>query len=177
MSDFLYICGAALALSGGIIAVIARNLFHAALGLALTLTGTAGLFIPLAGELIAVVQILVYLGATAIAIIFILMLSPPFYLRRPHRNALKVVGAVGVVLIFAVPIIGAVLSLPQTYGATYPVPTVPEIGRALLNDFVFPFEVISILLTVAIIGAIVLARDLPEDKTANKATVTGEDSK
>ena len=74
MTEFLFIAGAALALMGGLIAVIARNLFHASLGLAMTLTGTAGLFIPLGGELISVVQILVYLGAVAVAIIFILML-------------------------------------------------------------------------------------------------------
>lgn len=177
MSEFMFICGAALALVGGLLAVIARNLFHASLGLALTLTGTAGLFIPLGGELIAVVQILVYLGATAIAIIFILMLSPPFYLKRPHRNALKVAGAVGVVLIFAVPLISAAMSVTSPGSITYAAPTVQQIGRALLNDYVFPFEIISVLLTVAIIGAIVLARDLPEDNAVPKATLPVEEGK
>lgn len=50
MSEFLFIAGAALAIVGGLLAVVARNLFHASLGLAMTLTGTAGLSISLAGE-------------------------------------------------------------------------------------------------------------------------------
>lgn len=177
MSEFLFISGAAMALVGGLLAVIARNLFHAALGLAVTLTGTAALFIPLAGELIAVVQILVYLGATAISIIFILMLSPPFYLKRPQRNTMKVIGAIGVVLIFSVPLMRAAMSVGSSGMGSYTAPTINQIGRALLTDFVFPFEIISVLLTVAIIGAIVLARDLPEDKAINKVSTTTEEGK
>ncbi len=177
MSEFLFIAGAALAIIGGLLAVVARNLFHASLGLAMTLTGTAGLFIPLAGELIAVVQILVYLGATAISIIFILMLSPPFYLKRPNRNMWKVVGAIGVVLIFSVPLMRAIMSVSSPGTGSHPAPTVNQIGRALLTEFVFPFEIISVLLTVAIIGAIVLARDLPEDKVMHKANTTMEEGK
>ncbi len=157
-------CWSIITLGGGLLAVVARNLFHASLGLAMTLTGTAGLFVPIGGELIAVVQILVYLGAAAVSIVFILMLSPPFYLKRPNRNAMKVVGAIGVVLIFAVPLMRAVMSVSASEPLNHTVPTVDQIGRALLTEFVFPFEIISVLLTVAIIGAIVLARDLPEDK-------------
>lgn len=176
MGDFLFIAGAALAVIGGLLAVIARNLFHAALGLVMALAGTAGIFIPLGGELISVVQVLVYLGAVAVAIVFILMLSPPFYLRRPHRNALKVASAVGAVLIFAVPLFRAILSLGRSNANEHAAPTINEIGRALLTEFVFPFEIISVLLTVAIIGAIVLARDLPEDKSLAKSAVV-EDKK
>ncbi len=176
MADFLFFAGAALAVLGGLLAVVARNLFHASLGLAMTLAGTAGIFIPLGGELISVVQVLVYLGAVAVAIVFILMLSPPFYLRRPHRNALKVASAVGAVLIFAVPLFRAIMTVGQSNAKEQTGPTINQIGRALLTEFVFPFEIISVLLTVAIIGAIVLARDLPDDKSYAR-TAAGEDNK
>lgn len=178
MHDFLFITGGILALAGGLLAVIARNLFHAALGLALTLTGTAGLFIPLGGELISVVQILVYLGAVAIAVIFILMLSPPFYLKRPHRSGVKIALAAGTVVIFAIPLWRAISSTCEVANRTAQAPTVAQIGRSLLTEFVFPFEIISVLLTVAIIGAIVLARDLPEDKDiAHDVSTSREESK
>lgn len=164
MAEYLFFSGAALTLAGALLAVIARNLFHAALGLALTLCGTAGLFIPLGGELISVVQILVYLGATAIAIIFILMLSPPFYLKRPQRNVWKIARAFAVALVVIVPLIKAISTVMAPVTIDSSAPTVEDIGRVLLTDFVFPFEIISVLLTVAIIGAIALARDLPSDK-------------
>lgn len=174
MAEFMFIAGAALALIGGLMAVIARNLFHAALGLAMTLTGTAGLFIPLGGELIAVVQILVYLGATAVSIIFILMLSPPFYLKRPHRNPAKLAVAAIIGVVFGLPLFRAIMSVGSRVSTTHVTPTVQEIGKKLLTEFVFPFEIISVLLTVAIIGAIVLARDLPEDDKPHTATTQGE---
>ena len=174
MTEFLFIAGAALALMGGLIAVIARNLFHASLGLAMTLTGTAGLFIPLGGELISVVQILVYLGAVAVAIIFILMLSPPFYLKRPHRNPATLAVAALIGVVFSIPLLRAVFSIGSRVSTTHVTPTAQEIGKTLLTEFVFPFEIISVLLTVAIIGAIVLARDLPEDDKPHTATSQGE---
>ncbi|MCL4306511.1 NADH-quinone oxidoreductase subunit J [bacterium] len=174
MNDYLFLMGVITSLSGGMIAAIARNLFHAALGLALTLTGTAVLFVPLGGELISVLQILVYLGAVAIAILFILMLSPPFYLKRGQRNALKLLASVIVTLIVAVPLLSAAFSVKAKGIVSYTPPTVQQIGRVLLDEFVFPFEVISVLLTVAIIGAIVIARDLPDEETARlpKPTAT-----
>jgi len=166
MNDFLFIVGLLTALGGGLLAVIARNLFHAAIGLAATLAGTACLFVPIGGEFVAVIQVLVYLGAVAVSIVFILMLSPPFYLKRVHRNALKLLGAVIVTLVVAVPLFAAALAAGPAKGSTAAAPTVQQIGRALLTEFVFPFEIISVLLTVAIIGAIVIARDLPEDEQA-----------
>jgi len=176
VTEFLFFAGAALALVGGLLAITAKNLFHAALGLAITLTGTAGLFIPLGGELISVVQVLVYLGAVAVAITFILMLSPPFYLNQPYRSVLKVSAAIGVVLIFSVPLFRAILTVESHVYSSRVAPTVDQIGRTLLTEFVFPFEIISVLLTVAIIGAIVLARDLPEDAELHKAA-SQEESK
>ncbi|MCB9367421.1 MAG: NADH-quinone oxidoreductase subunit J [Calditrichaeota bacterium] len=169
MNEYLFIMGMVAALFGGVVAAIARNLFHAALGLALTLAGTAVLFIPLGGELISVIQILVYLGAVAISILFILMLSPPFYLKRGQRNVLKLIVSVIITGIVAVPLMSAAMSVNAVGERAYSVPTVQQIGRVLLTDFVFPFEIMSVLLTVAIIGAIVIARDLPEDKQAPQA--------
>lgn len=170
MDTFLFITGAMLALGGALIAVAARHLFRAALGLSVALAGTAGLFVPLSGEFISVVQILVYLGAVAIAVVFILMLSPPFYLQRPKRNKWKVLAAALVALVFTSPLYITTLLWPQpSRGPSESVDTTAKIGHAFLKDYVFPFEIISIVLTIAIIGAIVIARDLPSDKRLERA--------
>ncbi len=165
MDTFLFIAGSLVAIGGAILAISARHIFHAALGLAIALVGTAGLFVPLSGELISVVQLLVYLGAVAIAIMFTLMLSPPYYLKRPRRSAMKIVASAIVAGLLCTPLAMVMLKhgpeQPPVTGAFDPI---REIGRLMLSDFVFPFEIISLVLTVTIIGAIVLARDLsPED--------------
>lgn len=128
----------------------------------MALVGTAGLFIPLHGELISVVQILVYLGAVAIAIIFMLMLSPPYFLERAKRSRWKIVAATFIAALVTVPLFLIALRVPRGEAAA-PVELnrIHEIGRLMLSDFVFPFEIISLVLTVVIIGAIVIAREMP----------------
>lgn len=167
MDTFLFVAGSSVALIGTLIAVSARHIFHAALGLAIALAGTAGLFVPLNGELISVIQILVYLGAVAIAIVFVLMLSPPYYMARPRRNPFKILAATAVAIALVTPLAMKLFSLPSPPAPTGArVVTVQQIGHAMLADYLFPFEVIGLLLTVVIIGAIVLARDLPRDQEA-----------
>lgn len=166
MDTFLFLAGGVVALIGTVIAISARHIFHAALGLAVALGGTAGLFVPLNGELISVIQILVYLGAVAIAIVFILMLSPPYYMARPRRNPFKMMAAAAIAVALVTPLGLKMLSQPNPSApGGVPEVTVQRIGHAMLSDYLFPFEVIGLLLTVVIIGAIVLARDLPADRT------------
>lgn len=177
MEMFLFIAGSLVAIGGALLAIGARQIFHAALGLAICLAGTAGLFVPLNGELISVVQLLVYLGAVAIAIIFTLMLSPPYYLKRPRRNPLKIAGAALIAGLLSTPLFLVMLTHPpEKIPITTGFSPIREIGRLMLSDFVFPFEIISLVLTVVIIGAIVLARDLPKDDTATSdvPAATGE---
>jgi NADH:ubiquinone oxidoreductase subunit 6 (subunit J) len=174
MDTFLYIAGTVVAVGGALVAISARHIFHAALGLAISLAGTAGLFVPLNGELIAVVQLLVYLGAVAIAIMFTLMLSPPYYLRRPKRSPLKIAAAALIAGMLSTPLFLVMMSHgPEKLPVVGDFSPIREIGRLMLSDFVFPFEIISLVLTVTIIGAIVLARDLPPEETR---TQTATDS-
>lgn len=150
-------------------AVIPRKIFHAALGLVMTLVGTAGLFIPLHGELIAVIQLLVYIGAVALAIMFMLMLSPPLYMKSWARNPVKLVVSIVIALALTIPLFVIVLRAGlKPVEATAEISQLREIGRLMLSDFVFPFEIISLVLTIAIIGAIVVARDLSRAEVENR---------
>jgi len=177
MDTFLYISGSFVAVGGAFIAIAARHIFHSALGLAICLLGTAGLFVPLNGELISVVQVLVYLGAVAIAIMFTLMLSPPYYLKRPRRNPLKIASAALIAGLLCAPLLMVMVKHgPAKTPVTTGFSPIREIGRLMLSEFVFPFEIISLVLTVVIIGAIVLARDLPKEDTETQELIAEEET-
>ena len=176
MDTFLFIAGSFVSIAGALLAISVRHIFHMALGLAIALVGTAGLFIPLNGELISVVQLLVYIGAVAIAIMFTLMLSPPYYLKRPKRSPLKIAAAALIAGMLCTPLLLVMLThAPEKALVITGFSPIQEIGRLMLSDFVFPFEIISLVLTVVIIGAIVLARDLPPEESQTQEVESTND--
>jgi NADH-quinone oxidoreductase subunit J len=155
---FLVVVG--MTILGALIAVGARNIFHNVLGLALSLIGVAGIFIYLNSPFVALMEILIYVGAICIAICFAIMLSQPQYLKGPPRSFLKSLGA----MLGAVSVMGFLVLLTKK---TQWVPaakrstdwSVTTIGHYLLTNYALIFEVISLLLLVAMLGAIVTARE------------------
>jgi NADH:ubiquinone oxidoreductase subunit 6 (subunit J) len=145
---------------GALIAVGARNIFHNVLGLALCLIGVAGLFLYLNSPYVALMQILVYVGAITIAICFAVMLSEPLYRPGPPQSFLKTLGALlgaGAVMAFL-----ALLTRKTQWVAAAERSkdwSITTIGHYLLTEYVLIFEVISLLLLVAMLGAIVTARN------------------
>jgi len=143
-----------------ILTVTVRSMFHASLTLMGVLFGVAALYILLEAEFLAVVQVMVYVGAIATLIIFAIMLSRNI-MRRDIRsvNDQWLEGLVAAVLLFVV--LALVLSRAgwQTVTAAAPADTIPAIGLALVGEYVIPFEVASVLLLVAMVGAIIIARD------------------
>ncbi len=149
----------AITLLGAIIAVAARNIFHNVLGLALALIGVAGLFLYLNSPFVAMMEILIYVGAICIAICFAIMLSSPMYLPPPPRHPMKLIGAIagaGGIFLFL-----ALLTKKTKWSAAAERSTdwsITTIGHYLLTNYVLIFEVVSLLLLVAMLGAIVTAR-------------------
>jgi NADH-quinone oxidoreductase subunit J len=162
-----FILFSALVLGGGLATVTSRNLVHGAVYLILSLFGAAGLFILLSAPFLAAVQVLVYIGAIAILIIFAVMLTRSMTSMREVFNEQWKLSLVVSVLFFILLLVGIILPVwgPGTIvAATAPsdvVATTADLGVALVdgNQYVVPFEVASILLTAAMIGAIVIARD------------------
>ncbi len=146
--------------SGAIIAVGARNIFHNVLGLALSLFGVAGLFLYLNSPFLAMMEILIYVGAICIAICFAIMLYEPLYLPRPPRKPVKAFGAgLGAALVFLMlaTLVKKTSWVPAaTRGTDWSVAT---IGHYLLTRYALIFEVISLVLLVAMLGAIVNAKN------------------
>lgn len=167
----------AMTLGGGFAVVTQRNLFHAALFLMLSLFGTAGLFVLLVAPFLAAVQVLVYIGAIAILILFAIMLTRRIMgleatLNSQWPAALITMGVLFVALLLVLTPLGDNVSGERLNAsfteiddesevADVSYTTVAAIGEAFStrNGFVLPFEIVSLLLTAALIGAIVVARE------------------
>lgn len=163
---FVFLIIAAATLISAVMVVSARRIMHAALWLVLTLFGIAGVFVTLETGFFAVLQVVVYVGAIAILIIFAVMLtrrdqqdSASVRNRYAWLSALVSLGVVG-------GLVGA-LSGWQSFMAQRPalaaesMDNVAAIGKALVspNAYAIPFEVASVLLIGALIGAIYVANE------------------
>ena len=148
-----------------IMVVSLKNIFHSVLFLILCLFSVAGIFILCEADFLAGVQVLIYVGGVSILIIFAIMLTRQLtnYNIRQH-NEQTAIGAL-VAFCFALIVLGAVSKTMSVDGG-FPLAKNPHIagstphmlGKLLLTNFVLPFELVSVLLLVALIGAIVLAK-------------------
>lgn len=148
----------AIILLGSIAVVTMRNLFHSALFLTLVLILTAGLYITLSAEFLAAVQILLYVGAVMTLIIFVIMLTERLGEKTiPQKNKQSPFVIVGL-LIFIPLVARIILKTSWPVKDNLPEVSVFDIGNALMGPYVFPFEVISVILIAALIGATIIAR-------------------
>ena len=151
---------AALMVVGGISMVFARNMIRSALLLILVLGSVAVLYVVLSADFLAVAQLLVYVGAIAVLMLFALMLTPnQVDLSGGTSEAQKISAALTAIVVAAISI-GVVVTHPWNLRTSaLNIETADRIGMLLLNTYVLPFWIASILLTVGLIGAIVIARE------------------
>jgi NADH-quinone oxidoreductase subunit J len=145
------------------------NLVHCALALVTALAGLAALYLQLGAEFVGFAQILVYVGAVAILIVFAILLTRSG--EAPSQTG-WIYGTVISVLLFT--LLGwAVLNssaLPKGTSAE-PAATVKDIGGLLMTKYVLPLEVIGLLLTAAMIGAVIIALKEPaKNETSGRKT-------
>jgi NADH-quinone oxidoreductase subunit J len=139
--------------------VLARNLFHSVLWLALALVATAGLFLLLHAEFLAGVQVLLYAGGVVTIVVFAIMLTERLVGQTISQMNRGVAWGAGVALAVFLGIAAVVLRAPRAAGLAGAAPTgTAALGRALLTDWVLPFEVLAVLLVAALLGALYLAR-------------------
>jgi NADH-quinone oxidoreductase subunit J len=150
---------AALTLASALGAMCFRNLVHCALCLAVTFAGLAAFYLQLGAPFVGWAQVLVYIGAVAILIVFAILLtrneSTP---QQPILSASWGVGVAVAVIVFGV-LAKAIMSsaLAEHLPPDKPQPTVRAIGNALMTRYVLPLETIGLLLTAAAIGAVIIA--------------------
>jgi NADH-quinone oxidoreductase subunit J len=131
-----------------------RNIVHAAFWMLASMLGTAGVYMLLSAEFVALVQIMVYAGAVAVLMLFAIMLT----LRR-REDAIRSRDfswvSLGLAVVFGAAIYVAVRGAHLAATTTVPVaPGIAEFGKQLFSTWALPFEVASLLLTVALIGAV-----------------------
>jgi NADH-quinone oxidoreductase subunit J len=161
-SQLVFIVASAIALGGALGVVTTRNLFRAALFLVLSFVGVVGLFVLLEAELLAMIQLLVYVGAISILIIFAIMLSQR--LMSPEfraQNEQWLIALVAAVILFGLLLVVLLQVNWPIRPAEVPPDTISLLGQALVSpdQFVLVFEVASVLLLVALVGAVIIARE------------------
>ena len=161
----LFYTFAALTLAGTLGVVTARHIVRAAIYLLLALLGVAGLYFQLDAEFLAAVQLVIYVGGTLVLLIFGVMLTSNLGTRLLHVT--KVETAV-VALAAASLLAGLIVAIRSTTFAevtpTHVADPAGELGRALLTDYLVPFEIASVLMLAVMIGAAYLARRLPKEQ-------------
>jgi NADH-quinone oxidoreductase subunit J len=160
MQDILFYIFAALALVCGILVVTNRNPINSAMFLVLAIASMAGLFVLLNAFFLAAVQVLVYAGAVIVLFLFVIMLLD---LKDEQRRKIKAFGMVtGVVSVAA---IGFVFWQAVAHSEIHPVAKEAmavgdtiSLGKLLFTDYALPFEILSVLLLVAMVGVILLSK-------------------
>ncbi|MDX1765117.1 MAG: NADH-quinone oxidoreductase subunit J [bacterium] len=160
LKEVIFLMIVAVTVLSGWLVVSLKHIIHAAFALLVTFFGVAGLFVYLNADFLAATQVLIYIGGVMILVLFAIMLSEKVYnVSLFHRSkilpAILVLGAVQLLLV------RVVLHAPwrvRPGGFQSEGPTTAILGRLLLNEYVLPFEIISLLLLAALVGAVVLIR-------------------
>ena len=158
MSPIFYIL-AALSVAGALAAVLLKNTVHCALALTVAFAGLALLFLQLDAQFAGFAQILVYIGAVAILVVFAILLTrgsetpkDGVYSRNP---LIGLAIAAAVFAVFGWAVLNSTTSLPHE--SAKPTVTVLDIGNALMGRYILPLEIVALLLTAALIGAVIVA--------------------
>jgi NADH-quinone oxidoreductase subunit J len=158
MSVVSYILSA-LTVAGALAAVLLKNTVHCALALTMAFAGLALLFLELDAQFAGFAQILVYIGAVAILVVFAILLTrgseTPTDGVFSHRPLTGLIAAAGVFAVLGWAVLGSRSVLPHE--TAKPTVTVLDIGNALMGRYVLPLEIVALLLTAALIGAVIVA--------------------
>ena len=164
---------AAMTIGGASMIIFSRNLIHAVIFLIISLLGVAGLYLTLSADFIAVVQVLIYVGAISVLMLFAIMLTPRAE-RDNSESSLKLPAAAVMVMILTATVY---VALDTDWGAVRQAALADQarlIGQSLINEYVLPFEIGAVLLTAALVGAIALARQDPEDEAIHETSMAAE---
>ncbi len=167
METPFFILFALISVVGAICVISLKNVVHAAVALLVSFLGVAGLFLLINAEFIAVIQILVYAGAVMILFLFAIFLldidklkSARTYLRQ-RKIALPFIGLFTIVLLASASMVttkGAKMGSESPEYIESIGGNIEAIGRVMYTKYLLPFEIVSILLLAAMIGAIVISR-------------------
>ena len=156
----VFIILAVITLVSAVLTVTLRNIVHAALALVGAFFGVAGIYLLLEAEFLAVVQVLIYVGAISVLILFAIMLTRGLMQStQSSLNSQWELAAVVAAALFGGMAIVAIAAPWSLGSASITADLVPQLGKLLVTTYVLPFEVVSVLLLGALVGALMIARD------------------
>jgi NADH:ubiquinone oxidoreductase subunit 6 (subunit J) len=153
---------AVLTIVSALMVAVVHDLIHAVLFLILSFVGIAGLYVTLSADFVAVVQVLIYAGAISVLMLFAIMLTPRSARDNAAVSYAAPIASMATSIFFVILFTILRTDWPTAANRTFD-STAREIGQALLDPFVLPFEIASVLLLVAMIGAIILVQPESED--------------
>ncbi len=157
ISVALFFAYALVTLAGAVSVVAARRAVHAVISLFVSMVGVAGLFMLMGSQFLAALQLFVYGGAITVLALFVLMLSKPTIEKVTSPSTVGRMAATlsAFALLIMVATTAATSTLPEGAGA---LPQAGPLAELLFTRYLLPFEIAGLLLTIALIGAVVLAR-------------------
>jgi len=159
MPEFIFYIIAACVCVFAVLAVTARSIFHCAMFLAMALLSIAGIYFYLDAQFLGIVQILVYVGGVVTLFVFAIKLTAHIEDRSIRQVNSQILPAALIALFFLVVLLrlfaaSSLMNLKPPAGST----TVAELGQALMTRYALPFEFMSVILLVALVGAIVIGK-------------------
>jgi NADH-quinone oxidoreductase subunit J len=172
IGQYLFHAFGLLAVAGALALVFSKNAIHSICGFLLAMLAVAGCFLTLSAEFLAVAQLLVYAGGIVVLFLFVVMLVEMtkykekglFQIQAPYAIAVVLAGAVVVISVFWRTLFGPAtakaLTLSPSLGQGLDVANqnAQAVSRGIFAQYLLPFEILSVILLVALVGAVVLAK-------------------
>lgn len=155
---------AAVTVGAALAVVLLRNVLHSALFLGLALAGVAGIFASLGADFLFASQLLVYVSGVAVLVVFVVMLAGRASELNLSQTNKQVPGALVVCGATYLGLRAFIRLFAERAASGTPAPTTHEIARRLLTDYALPFELISLILVVALVGAVMFTGQQPEEE-------------
>jgi len=167
MFDYIFFFFAVVTLASASIVVFSRNIIYSAFALLFTFFGVAGMYVLLNADFIAVAQILIYVGGILVLLLFGVMLTNRIISVDMKTGMVQTVPASVVVAMLAGALCGifTVTDWKTSHGTVPGVSTIGSIGELFMTSYLLPFEIASVVLLVALIGAVFIAR---KEKTSRQ---------
>jgi NADH-quinone oxidoreductase subunit J len=158
LADGIFYAVAALTVAGAAAVALSRNILYSALGLLASLLGAAGLYVFLSADFVAVAQVFIYIGGVLVLILFAVMLTNRIGEVNISNSSMGWVGGGILCAVMLGLLLVVAFEVPWVLRTTGGAPTTAPIGHGLLQQWLLPFELASLILLATLIGAIIIAR-------------------
>lgn len=151
----------------GIGVALSRNILHAAFSLMGALAAVAGIYFMLGADYVAIIQLLIYVGGIMVLILFAVLLTRDITDIRISNLSVSLLAGVPAALLLLGLVVRVIAGTKFPLTATAVAPTVERLGDALLREYLLPFEIASVILLMALVGAMVIARRATKEEAGH----------